>query len=459
MEYVGEWWIAGTDNKNFGTLSLKDDEYILEVYDKNLLSLGRYDEGNLTIHGFTKDGKKINLFGFLNVGSSFNFNGEMIHKKYKGKRIFITESKNYDSMEEIKIKTVRFRCDYLEEWVGKTLASQKRYTEIPGKMQIDIKPIDNESYKIDDFELEFCFGYNSNMNNTFTDFTWQQKNSILINFDTEKNLNEVMDLIYNLCDFLSFCIGNTVKYREIICEDINNGKINIVDSDTDGSIKNVDNLEIIRSLVLYNDIKDNFANVIKRWVLNKDKLQPIISKIISCEKDSKTFIVQINFVDIVTAMETFSRRFMNNSKMEESEYNDLIEKMLNSIDDEGFKEKMTRKLAYSNEPSLYDRLENIFDKFPDIINISNKKRNSLIYKSVNTRNYYTHFGEDNKSEKRLTGIKALYSYEVYKIILKLLILEELGLDTNKIVERQNNVHNSNFRYINMFQKEFNKPKE
>lgn len=456
MKYIGYWWSDDIEKKKFGTLIKKENDFELELLDSDCIDF-EFTKPYTVIHGCTKEGKHINLFDCINTGINSNLSG-MISRTYKGNRIVVTRDNYYNSMEEMKIKFVYFRCDYLAEWIGKSLATLNRSGENLSEIQLNIKPFDDEIYKFDDFVLKFYFGYNTKMNNTFTDFSWKQRNGIKLEFEKEKNLTEVFEIIYNICDFLSFCIGKTVKYREIECKDINGDEINIFDSYTEGNIKSIDRWDMSRSLVIYNDINQNFETIFSNWVVNKDKLQPIISKIISCEKDTKSFIVQINFVDIVTALETFSRRFMNNYKIEQDEYKEMIETMLNSINNEEFKNKISKRLKYSNEPSLYDRLKSILEKFPEIIGLSNTKTKSLICKSVNTRNYYTHFGEDNKPEKRLTGVKAMYTYEVYKIILKLLILEELGADTNKILNRQKNVPNSNLQYIEEFQKEFNRPK-
>lgn len=117
----------------------------------------------------------------------------------------------------------------------------------------------------------------------------------------------------------------------------------------------------------------------------------------------------------------------NNCKIDEDEHNKKIEYIISKIDDEEYKKWLIDRLKYSNEPSLAMRLKEIFKEVDFIISLNSGERKKIVKKIVDTRNYYTHFDE-SKKDLIMTTEELIYISKYILVILKVLIMKELGLD-------------------------------
>ncbi|EHK2345798.1 hypothetical protein KCK39_001748 [Clostridium perfringens] len=449
MEYIGQWWIE-KDEELTGILKFDNENFKLEL----LGSFGEdwdFNPKNCEyIYGFTKCGNKITLIDCMCVGMESSMPG--IPSTSYSPRDIIIGDKYYKSSDDINLKHLELRLDYLDEWIGESSATIKMNRE---EKKIDMKSQTLESikYHTDIFDLNYVFCNHSSMNSTFTKYTWSQTSSIEINFKNDTNYTEAVKQIYNLEDFLSFCIGKPVEVRDIKATDNEGNNLKIIEANTLKPTKYMNKSEISNVLLHFQDIKDNFSSIYSLWIQKKERLQPIIRKMLSSEKESKYYDIQLHYMNIITALETFSRRFMNNCQIDSEDYENKKTYIINSIKDEDRKWLLDR-LKYANEPTLNMRIKEIFKLFNDIIQISGKKRKSIINKTINTRNYYTHFGEDKRKEEMFTIQQSFYVYEFYKLILKLLILKELGIDPMLIMNNPNKKYVRELQAINELKKEF-----
>ena len=88
-------------------------------------------------------------------------------------------------------------------------------------------------------------------------------------------------------------------------------------------------------------------------------------------------------------------------------------------------------LDYANEPSLKDRLNEIFKEYYEFIFFFKIKKDQFIRDVVNTRNFHTHYSE-NLKKKTLTGANLHEATRKLRAILQLIFLLELGFDRDGI---------------------------
>ncbi|MDF2441566.1 MAG: hypothetical protein JWN98_2550, partial [Abditibacteriota bacterium] len=99
------------------------------------------------------------------------------------------------------------------------------------------------------------------------------------------------------------------------------------------------------------------------------------------------------------------------------------------------------KLNYSNEVTLHQRLEDIFDTYTAIFGVY-QNQDAFIKRAKDTRNYLTHY--DAKSKRKAAQHEELYRLsQSVRMLLEMCLLKELGLadDTiRKILQRGREQH-------------------
>ena len=178
----------------------------------------------------------------------------------------------------------------------------------------------------------------------------------------------------------------------------------------------------------------------------------LISYII--EGYDKVFHIPMTYLKIVQALEAFSRKMRNNNKEDESSYNKKIRYILNSIDNEEYREWLEGKLRYANEPTLNSRIKELLKEVDFFLNLTSNERKSVASKISLTRNYFTHFDEANK-DNAMTTEEIYYSTVVMQLALRVLIMLELGVDRN-LIEGQ--VISCESYKLNIFYRYFKKKK-
>lgn len=440
MEYIGYWNIQ-TEEELAGTLKSSENGFRLELLGSFEDCLGSDIKQYKVIHGFTKCGKNISLFNCICSGVSCNMPG-IPNVEYQCNEVFIGE-KNYSDLEEIKIKSIQLSYDYLNEWIGMKSSTFTPDRQL-SKIKFEARTLESINYKFDDYELDIKFTNSTNMNSLFTEFSWKQKSNIEITFNNYVLYQDALKSIYDFADFLSLNLGRPIQCKEINAVDINENKIHIIRRDMITPIKTMKISDVAKCLLSYRDIKDNFQIIYDNWIKKRVKLKPVISKMLMCEKEGKYFDVQLHFMNIITAVETFSRRCLNNCKIDEDEHKNRISTIMESIEKKEYKEWLEGKLRYSNEPTLKDRLLDIFNQTKFIIDGSGKLKR-LVFKIVNTRNYYTHFGEDKSPKDMLSMVESYHIYNYLKLCLKILILKELDINVEELISNSSKSWCDDFR--------------
>ena len=99
---------------------------------------------------------------------------------------------------------------------------------------------------------------------------------------------------------------------------------------------------------------------------------------------------------LVQGLEAYHRRTSDEKRIDEAEFDELVENLVNQCPEE-HREWLSGELRYGNEVSLRKRLRSIINPFKDVIG-NRAKRNNLIDRIVNTRNYLTHYDLSLESE-------------------------------------------------------------
>ena len=99
---------------------------------------------------------------------------------------------------------------------------------------------------------------------------------------------------------------------------------------------------------------------------------------------------------ISARLRSISSRTSDEKRMDEAEFEELVENLIEKCPEE-HKEWLSRELKYGNEVSLRKRLKDIIKPFRTVIG-NCTRRDNLINRIVNTRNYLTHYDPCLESE-------------------------------------------------------------
>ncbi|EDT77349.1 HEPN domain-containing protein [Clostridium perfringens] len=445
MEIIG-YWNLPNDEEIAGVLKYKENEIILEVMG-SFLDDPLEVKNREIIQGITKEGKEITLINCVLIKSSMSSNG-ICSEWYRVRYVIIGEK--YDNIDEIKIKNIHSDYDYLNNWIDISNSLYKTdrktgeinfFTSLPKKI----------NHEIDDYSVNVGFKMNLKAN-LLSEFTYRQSAFIEFNFNKEIDFWQSIEKIKKFSDFMTICIGKTVGYGEIELKDINNKKIKVIDNNNKQKELASYDFKIRPCLLMFSDIKDRFSEIYGKWINEEEKLSPIINKLVSV-REGERFDPQVEFMDVITAVETFSRRYRKNCKEDEELHKKRIKIILESVQDEDYKKWLDGKLKYSNEPNLRTRINSLLEEMNYLVEIKGSIKKNLVNKIVETRNYYTHFSEDKK-ENILSNYEAYYIYLYLEICLRLLILKEIGVS---IIQDISSKHDcEDFYFINNFKKYLNK---
>ena len=421
IEYTGYWYLPNDEkNQLFGTLQIDGNNKLrLELCGVwgSLKKLHNY-ENIMVINGFTKSGKKITLFE-CSVESLTLSNPGIPSVNYNPVYMIIGE--HFKCINDIKINSVSSRYTDLSKWIR--IAPFKREIQDTEKeFVLKYKLPEPRVYKLKDYTMKVNF--KANMDGNFLkECTIYQKISIIFEDLREKSIESTLNLVYDFSKFLTLCIGQKVNPYDVEAVTENGNQILIT---WNGMRLNEDSEKTLNNILIpYQFIQDKFQECLENWYDKSEKLSPIIDYVV--EAYENVFYIPMSFLKIIQAFEAFSRRMRNNCKIDLVAHENRINYIFDRIDNDDYKEWLNLRLKHSNEPSLNNRIQQLFGELDFIINMSGKEKKRISNKITLTRNYYTHFDESNKENKM--GREEIYLVTKYILLgLRVLIMMELGLD-------------------------------
>ena len=152
------------------------------------------------------------------------------------------------------------------------------------------------------------------------------------------------------------------------------------------------------------------------------------------------------FSSLIQAIESYHRRTKNNNEIEPEQHGMRINNIIESVDDQ-YKKWLEGKLAYSNEPTLRNRLKELLEECGSLLKLSSsRKKKSFIGKVCDTRNYFTHY-DISFSGKAGNGTVLLKLCSILEVIIEFNLLLEIGFDNKKAQE----LLEEKYKHYNIFE--------
>jgi hypothetical protein len=379
-----------------------------------------------TIVNWTSLDKKLNS----SVNAIATYNAEII---FKGSHLNNTIDNRFYEM--------RADIDYLTDWVQPPWASVSQSKDFKG-FNIEYEQPDDIAFKITDlFMGEIAF---THILPTNSSFELKPKCYLKIYCPDNKtaSFNDFRLALWRFQNMLSFITINKARVTslELLSYDsttVLRGGLVIPNAIKVFYIQSqVDYVEFhsSRFLFKYLDIVEQFETLVNKWYLIQEEITPIISLLYNSLGEEIEFN-QSNFLDIVQAVEAYHRRKLQNNNLLKQPDKQRKEEIYSQIQSKEHVDWLKSKLAYSFEPSLRDRLKEMFASTDSLLfyNPAPDKINTLIGHIVNTRNYYTHY-DKSLEHKKLRTSSMIAASKLLRTLLMIFILRDLNLSSQLIAK-------------------------
>jgi hypothetical protein len=452
-EYTGYWWIPSfPDNKIPGSIKISEqNEITLEL----LGTLPRSDErlhgewldnkNYEIILGFTREGELITIFQANCCHWSDNYPG--INSEIYNINYFLI-GVHYRKLEEMKFFKLKVRYSHLSIWTylgsPKFLESfNNQFSENKDLSNVDLPELTARTTK---GEVKIGIDITRSREICDLEVTKKKTSEIMIKPPTELPLEKYYeDYLYPLQNFLTLATNQKNSVTKLIVFSHHGEKINHSYHDS-----SEEQIEVIASrfvhkneesnkvspMIIFSlgDIENEFPLYIQKWLNISDEIQHIC-KIYFELKYIKSISFEFYFLSIVKAIESYHRLKINPSKTSLQDHKDRLEEIYDAIP-EKHRDWLKKKLAFSHEPTLKDRLDKLITIHKGIIQpflCDANNINNLTQRITRTRNYYTHYDQllDGKYAK---GSELFRLAQVLSFLLLSCLLSELGCTSERCVE-------------------------
>ncbi|MGN7943218.1 HEPN domain-containing protein [Virgibacillus sp. 6R] len=445
----GNWYVGGTELNLNGILKVNCDtnEFELELYSDELLSIPYNTD---VVYGKTYHGNAYTLYGCSIQGSKST---SFIHD-YKSKYIYhvncsyFLEGEIFTTEEEIKVKEVYFSVTNLNKWSFQEALDIKLNES--SEYVITTKKVEDITHKNNEFELIISYI-------TLPDHNYEFSGSLKINTDTQltlkfvnpTSLKRVHNLINQVRDFIALCTntGTYIKYisaKPYYTESKDYEPIIQIYGKAI-EFEHIGRVEKLKSYDYYinlDQIKNGFNLCMKNWFDKNEKLKPVIELYLSLNYHRTS--LERYFLNLVQALEAYHRLTRKNQVLPKGEYSKKLDSIIANVPEEHQK-WVKGKLAFSNEPSLHERLEELLSpkskngslhnegKYHYLFSLRDKEKLEIIRDIKNTRNYNTHFDEA-LLKKSVKGEELYQLIALLRMMMEFYLLMELEIDEDTVVD-------------------------
>ena len=176
------------------------------------------------------------------------------------------------------------------------------------------------------------------------------------------------------------------------------------------------------------DVFDDFEVVMDNWLNIAQELDSVCNRFFGVQY-TPGMSMQNEFLNIVQALESYHRRRMKNEVQPPTEYERRIETILSRVDAQD-SDWLKDVLAYSNEPRLEQRLNELLEKVHEVVSPVIDNTAIFAKKVKNTRHHLTHF--DKKLERKAArGAELYWLTRKLSYVLQACLLLEIGLSLDK----------------------------
>jgi hypothetical protein len=441
----GYWWLPeNEEHKITGVLECsREGELTLNVLGSFSEKLVDESHKIPVIHGFSERGKFITLLDCVFRDRHLHFPGipeSSIHAHQ------MLVGVHFHPSNPTKFTSISFHCEGLDEWLGVSGIRVSRDLECPSAT-IEYEPPGEITASIGS-ELQFLVGFSWTAPSAFgkvSEAKITQKAHIRIVSEEPLDLKDLIRLTYRLNNFLCLAIDEIVSLTEVkvrspsVTQEIK-GKVYEPDIDVYYSSQPQSSIELKvkphHMLFQYQHISDRLDEVLILWLAKYEFLEPVFNLYFAAVSNRNLYL-ENRFLALIPGLETLHRRTNKKTVMPEEEFKACVTAVMSAVNGNRQDWLMSR-LEYANEPSLRARLKDLITPFKSFLGNS-ERRKALIDKTVNTRNYLTHW-DSSLQHKSASGHELLVLTQKLRALFELQFLHQLGFPEETIGTLVNDSH-------------------
>jgi len=451
IKISGKWTITGTNFIEFsGDLYLDPKNNIIQLVAYTDKPIGMYKEFDI-ITGESLNGSKATLYKCF-VSTESIIIGEKREYNTTIRADYCFSGIHFRSADEVVFHEITTRFSYLDEWAFfkvfdfKPVKGFDYSLKYKRPREIEYK-VSNETVISIFSSLDTSYGSIVDKENKII-----QKVYISVRHKKPKTLEESINVIQALMDFISFCTSEKISYIEIIgynpnhfdeyvAKDIEKMKNKLYHSIPIYIIGQIDEdypkSDPLNFLLNLHDLGDNIKTYLDNWFKKIVLLRPVVDLYLNT-LGNYHLSTELYFLNLVQALESYHRRRKKNFVLEEAEHKKRVKSIMEAFPEH--KVWLNDKLYRANEPNLKDRIDELTHENDDywIFFSGNNERKKFLTDVKITRNYLTHYDESLK-DKALSGEELNLACIHLKNIIEFHLLKEIGFSYEfirpKIIKR------------------------
>lgn len=434
----GSWWIPSKpDGKLPGVLEFTSKQSILKLWGsfKDITEINQRTSPEIIL-GTSLDGENLTLNGIYELGSTLGSGG--FRTTYGVIRIF--RGIHFDKESDILFKDISVLYSNFDSWLDISGFKIEPNLET-GDMDIKhtspslIPATINNDYKI-------TIGFNvqhfiSSMGHKEARIT--QTGITVIEKNIVATFTEFMKVQHHLRNFLSLAMMSPC-YPLLIRGNVEdstapNGYADVGIYYSNKTPQTIDDIYELHMLFRYRDISTNFEQYLKNWFSKVEILEPVFNLYFGTLYNSDMYLDHI-FLSTIQAVESYHRRTMKNHIWSEEDFTTIKNEVLNCTSKK-YKDWVTNKFQYGNEPSLRRRIKELLEEFNSIFGEFSIYNSEFAENVTNTRNYLTHYDPTLK-EKSLKDQDLFNTIQKLRALVEVCFMKQLGIpneDVKKIMKR------------------------
>jgi len=439
VEYSGYWWLpTKPDLRLPGTLLFSRSSGVRLELHGNLDTREIRDPRGVVILGESSFGEQITVYQSLRVGGKRPL-GDVTGgtSSFMAGKAFV--GCHFQTMQEASFVSVHFRPPYLDDWLGQSSLDIKHQDSGFAVSYTRPTPL---SIPIDD-DLKIGIGFAStgpDLDPSRNHLSFNQNAFFVIKKSQESHFSSFGELIARLCNFLALAVVAPVHPLEIE---------GFLERQPPGEQEprlhkvkillplyvnpNPESLHHFEMLFTYGDVIDKLESFLRNWFRKKELLGPVHDLFFGVLHNTHPNPVLI-FLNYIQAIETYHIRKWPNKVDPPDVHKQRIRTILDSVPAE-HKDWLSDKLAFSNSPTLADRLRDIISLNPRPVVAMTGDRDTFIKQVKDSRNYYTHYNPALR-EKAETGGRLKGLSMVLGTMLEAILLCEMGFDLAEVQTMQ-----------------------
>ena len=438
IEYSGLWWVpSNPENAVAGSLTFTDDDGVtLQL----IGSFGELDSLESTkahplVLGLSTNGKRVTLTDCVATSKNVSMPG-VYTEVYRASFCFV--GGHFQEPNELRFRRLAVRYSHLPDWVRMSGFSVTRKWE---EHKVEIV-----------YELPQEVKAETSKGTISLSFSGQTKGDGIERMNIEQSvwleveIGEEVELqtlfrqyISALQNFLTLATTkpNSIVELQVFSPLVYMEKQNNERIETPIQVlfrqkysKDLPHKLLIPDYMLFafGDIVEEFEFIIDNWLNIAQELDSVCNLFFGVQYTPRMYM-ENEFLNIVQAMESYHRRRMKNEVQPQTEYERRIETILSRVDAQD-SEWLKGVLAYSNEPRLEQRLNELLERVQAVVSPVIDDTAKFAKKVKNTRNYLTHF--DKRLERRAArGSELFWLTRKLSYVLQVCLLLELGLSLDK----------------------------